>query len=95
MLFPLAKRQKPPLEKLVPLALFLLGKVHLAELLGVIPVVQVLPELLAGEVKGVAVHHVIAVEVAVRQRDAVNLAAEEILYQKCRDGALPAGLVLL
>ena len=46
-------------------------------------------KLLAGKIKFALPNHVIAMKAAVFKRNAVHLTAEDILYEKGRDGALP------
>ena len=58
---------------------------------GVVPVAQCLAgKLLAGEIKGVALHHIVAVIAAIWPEDAVDLPTKDVLDQEgCRE-ALPS-----
>ena len=68
---------------------------NLPGLLRVALVAEDLPaELFAGQVKDMAVHHIVAVVVPAGAQDAVHLPAEQVLHQKSRDGALAQSPVL-
>ena len=94
-LYPAGQLQRPA-QVFIALIFLFFGKVNLAELLGIAFIRQVLAlELLAGNVKHMPVHIIIAVESAPLARDAVYLSPENILYQKSRDRALPGSNVPL
>jgi len=68
---------------------------NLSELLRIVSIIQdFIPELLAGQVEYTVPHHVVTVIIPIRPADPVHFPSENILRQKCRDGALPQCLVL-
>ena len=82
-----------PLQRLIASLLLRLGKVYLAFLGDVQPVFNWMVELLACEIEHGIAHFVEAMEAAVAVRNAIHLAAEDVLREKRRDGALPAGRI--
>ena len=73
----------------VSLMLFLISKMVFAELLRAAGIVELcVAKLLAGQVEFAVTDSVETVETAVLQRNAVYLAAVDILHQKRRDRAL-------
>ena len=80
----------------IPQPLFLFGKMHLAELLRVILIAELLvTELLAGQIEYAAVHDVVTMIIPAFARHAVNLASENILREKSRNRALSERAVVL
>ena len=75
--------------------LFLFPEVRFAELLRAVFVIERFGELFARQVEHPSPDGIEAVNVPVRERHAVHLAAVDILHKERRDGALPPGLVLL
>ena len=74
------------LQLLVPLPLFLLPEMLIPELLRITRVCQFpVSELFTRQVEHTVPDNVVAVETSVRKRNTVNLSAENILGQECRD----------
>ena len=79
---------------LIPPPLFFPGKMYLAKLLGIILITEFLVrKLLAGDVKDMPVHFIIAVEIAALAGNPIYPAAENILHQKGCDRTLAAGFM--